>query len=235
MTTSLKPAANALSRHKREQPKDPDDWYVEEAFCVHVLLDVLEELGLLSPGRPGTVLDPHAGMGTIPGVCCARGLCDVTGSDLRDRGFPGVTGGVDFHGLPAYAAQSHNWVITNPPYFGGAGPLATLERAAAVARDGIALLVNMPFLAGQSRHVVFARPAPGWAVSDVVILSMRPSMPPGAALVAGAVKQRGGKEDFCWVVLRPRDRVDGAARIHWRMPRPEHTPPGRGLKRSGTP
>ncbi|MGQ9370554.1 hypothetical protein [Azospirillum sp. A39] len=225
------PAPNAIARHKTATPPDPDGWYVEEPFAVHCLLDVLAELGLLSPGRPGTILDPCAGMGTIPAACRARGLVDVTAADLRDRGFPGVAGGIDFLGLPAYPPGSFDWVISNPPYFGGAGVLRALERAVPVARDGVALLVNVPFLASQERCPVFnGQPAPGCSISDVVILSMRPSMPPGTELAAGRVKQTGGKEDYCWVIWR---HGHGARHptIHWRLPRPEHTPPNRGKRR----
>lgn len=190
------PSANAINRHaahdkrgKTPRPLDPLDWFVEEAFAVRGLLDWL---------RPtGVALDPCAGMGTIPRVARDWGL-ECLASDVADRGYDGVTPRVDFLLPGSYPAGAVDWVITNPPYFSGKGPRDFLEPALDVARVGVALLVNLPFLTGQRRHAFHTRSP----LAHVLILSRRPSMPPGALLASGEVKQEGGKEDYCWLVYR---------------------------------
>lgn len=217
LKSALAPAVNAAARHRPSRAraeKDPYDWYVEEPHAVHCLLDVLEELGC----RPTGVLDPFAGMGTIPAACRERGI-PARGSDVADRGCADVAGGIDFLGIPPYAPGSADWIVTNPPYYSGRGPVAALVPALRTARIGVAFLVNLPFLCSQGRHPFFHRHRP----SDIVILSMRPSMPPGALLAARAVKQTSGKEDYCWIVWRHDAGRTGTV-THWRLPRPEHRP-----------
>lgn len=183
----------ALLRHRTgDYERHAEDWYVEPAWCWDVLFDRIAFYG--------TILDPACGGGTGLERSAAHGYLAI-GSDIVDRGCGGQT--FDFL-APDYPYRAEN-VVCNPPY----------RLAAEFARKGlqigakrVALLVPLPFLASQGRYSLFAESP----VSHVVVLSKRPSMPPGGQEIAAT----GGKEDYCWVVWS-RDR---AARpvILWGMP-----------------
>jgi hypothetical protein len=195
-------AKNAHNRHKTEWVHDPCDWYVEEPWCVDLLIDSL--------GLTGTVLDPACGRGTIVEVCRRRGL-DTTGSDLVDRGYPSCVAPVDFTLAGAWPQESFDHVVTNPPYYRSRGTVAFLEAGLRVARRSVSVLAPLPFLASQSRNPWFR----GLPISHVLILSQRPSMPPGALLEAGAIRQAGGKEDYVWIVASHGHR--GLPVVDWVM------------------
>ncbi|MGQ9367712.1 hypothetical protein [Azospirillum sp. ST 5-10] len=183
-------AKNALNRHgSAAYEHDPHDWYVEEPWCTDELLRAVD--------FAGTVLDPACGMGRIVEACRRHGL-DAIGSDLVDRGYRHCTPLVDFTLPGAWPAGSFDNVICNPPYYSGKGSVAFVEAGLRVARRRVAALVPLPFLAGQRRHALYRR---AWPVSHVLVLSRRPSMPPGRLLVEGSVTQKGGKEDYVWIVL----------------------------------
>lgn len=180
---TLRPARNAINRHATRRPAakravdNPHDWLIEDYWCTEALLD------------------PAAGSGRILAVCRSRGM-EATGSDLVDRGCGAVTP-VDFTRAGAWPPDSFDNIITNPPYYGGEGAVAFIERALVVARRAVAALVNLAFLASQGRYPLWRR----WPCSHLVILSRRSSMPPGALLMAGEVEPRGGKEDYVWAVF----------------------------------
>ncbi len=44
--------------------------------------------------------------------------------------------------------------------------------------------------------MLFAEKPPAF----ILVLSRRPSMPPGELLAAGQVEQKGGMHDYCWCV-----------------------------------
>lgn len=187
MSNPLPIAENAINRHKAGgYEHDPHDWYVEEPWCADVLLDAVD--------FEGTILDPACGGGRIVETCRRRGF-DAVGSDLIDRGYAHCTPRIDFTLPGAWAPGSFDNIISNPPYYSGKGPVAFIDAGLAVARRRVAALVALPFLAGQRRNPWF-RALP---VSHVLVLSRRPSMPPGHLL--GSVAQKGGKEDYVWIVL----------------------------------
>lgn len=221
------PSVSAIHRHKGkyaargEGGKDPLDWFVEEEWCADVVIDVINRWH----GPVESLLDPCAGRGTIPSRARALGV-DARGSDVADRGFADVEGRIDFLLPGAHPPNSVDWVVFNPPYWSGRGAALFLAPALATARIGVAMLVNLPYLAGQDRYLLF-RNTP---LTDVVILSIRPSMPPGALLVSGAVEQRGGKEDYCWLVFRhgAKGPPDVPPRTHFEVP--SALPEGKGMK-----
>ena len=178
--------------------RDGLDWYVEPSWCVDVLLDALA----LPAGT--TVLDPACGMGTIPEACNARGICAV-GSDIADRGY-GFTGR-DF--LARDVPLFPDAIITNPPY----GKASEFVREARwLANKLVAVLIRLDFLASKTRHILFRATPP----ARVLVLSKRPSMPPGQALIDGTAKRGGGQHDFCWIVW-DRER-SGPTEIEWLLP-----------------
>lgn len=199
---SLPVATNALSRHRSgDYAHDPHDWYVEEAWCTEGLADAVP--------FGGTVLDPACGSGRIVDVFRRRGF-DAVGSDLVDRGYPHCTPRVDFTLPGSWPAGSFDNVVSNPPYYSGKGSVVFLEHGLVVARRRVAVLVPLPFLAGQRRHALFT----ALPVSHVLVLSRRPSMPPGALL--GQVEQKGGKEDYCWIVCTHGHQ--GPPSLGWLLP-----------------
>lgn len=159
------------SEHARD--RWDNDFYVEPASCVHSLFDTVHFYG--------SIHDPCCGHGNVVTVAKQRWL-EATGSDLRDRGF-GETG-IDFF---ADSRPRRN-IISNPPY-------NLLEQfihhALAVAERKVAVVVRLPFLAGQKRLQSLYRVHKPMAV---IVLSKRPSMPPGGT----DIPARGGTSDYCW-------------------------------------
>jgi hypothetical protein len=160
-------------RHS-EFDRDGDDWYVEPEWCVEIL----------KPRVPfiGKIHDPCCGMGTIPKVLCG------TGSDIVDRGY----------GYPQRDFLSdetvYDNIVTNPPY-GIAQQI--IEHALKTTKRRVAALVQVKFLASQKRHRLFTRDE----TERVIMLSRRPSMPPGRLLLEHGEEIRGnGSLDFCWVI-----------------------------------
>ena len=165
------------------------DWYVEDATCVGKLFDAIE--------FAGAIHDPACGGGNIPKVAAARGFVSG-GSDLVDRGFG--TGGVNF--LDDETPREN--IVSNPPYV-----LAEkfVQHALKVARGRVAVLVRLAFLEGQARRRRLFIPHPP---EHVLVLSTRPSMPPGDR----AIEAKGGKVAYAWVVWHRRI-VGGAPVLRW--------------------
>lgn len=161
--------------HARE--RWPDDWYVEPAWSVDLLFDHVR--------FSGAIHDPCCGCGTIPKVAAARGYF-AGGSDLVDRGFGEAP--VDF--LQDFTRRDN--LVFNAPYRLNEPFIAhALDRS----DRGVAALVRMPFLAGQRRlQTLFGKIPP----ESVVVLSRRPSMPPGGT----DIPAKGGTTDYAWIVWR---------------------------------
>jgi hypothetical protein len=204
----LKQAANSMNRHRTTWVKSPHDWYVEEAWCSDLLIDAVPHWA------GGTVLDPSCGSGLVVEAFRRRGF-DAIGSDLIDRGYEHCWPGVDFSLPGAWPPGSVDYVASNFPYYSGAGTRQFTLNALAVARKGVAILAPVPFLASQERYAWFK----GLPASLILIMSARPSMPPGELLQAGRVKQHGGKEDYCWIVFEHGHQ--GRPQFDWIMPSEE--------------
>ncbi|CAM3238571.1 MULTISPECIES: hypothetical protein [Sphingomonas] len=174
-----------------------DDWYVEPQWCVEQLADAI------AFEHRTIIWDPCCGRGTIPDAFRSKGYV-AYGSDIVDRGCAHFLGAYDVLGpsLPgALAGFSDVSAVTNPPF----------KIAEAIARQllakplrRVAILQQLSFLASQGRQSLFTDFPP----SDVLVLSQRPSMPPGHMIAdLGDRAFRGGTTDFCWIVwTRPHDR-----------------------------
>lgn len=185
--------ANTINRHvTQDYERDERDWYVEPSWCWRALFETVT--------IEGTVLDPACGGGTGLEWCAANGV-HALGSDIIDRGAGTWVG--DFL-APKYPLRADN-IICNPPY------RLTVEfayQALLYARCKVALLVPLPFLCSQRRYGLFTETP----VAHVVVLSRRPSMPPGGQ----GIKATGGKEDYAWICW-DHDVVDAPV-IHWAKP-----------------
>jgi hypothetical protein len=176
-------------RAEHAKPRHTNDWYVEPASAVHSLFDVVQ--------FSGAIHDPACGCGTIPETARARGY-RTTGSDLIYRGW-GI-GDCDF----LTDETIHDNIVTNPPY-----KLAEefVRHGLEVSTGRVAVLVRISFLAGQRRRKELFEP---WPPEAVVVLSARPSMPPGELQ-----HTRGnGTADYCWVTWYV-GHIGGLTKLVW--------------------
>lgn len=175
----LIPGTRAPKAKHSGRDREALDWYREPRWAVEALFGTLPILG--------PVLDPAAGGGTIPDVARSRGI-EAWGTDLAHRDVPGVIGGHDF--LNQRTCLQPVDIVSNPPY---KHAVAWLHRSLEVASHRVCLLVRNDFLSSQDRYGLFK----GTPVEGVLILSRRPSMPPGPA---DPDEAKGGQHDFCWIV-----------------------------------
>lgn len=180
-----------MGERPSEYKRDLNDWYVEPVWSVEMLRD---RVGFL-----GGIHDPCCGMGTIPKVFGG------SGADLIDRGY----------GYPARDflrdTSTYDNIVMNPPYKTGQ---AMIEHALKQTRDRVAALVQLKFLASRRRHELFSRPD----LESVIVLSRRPSMPPGEELrKKGEAIRRNGSIDFCWVVWRRGVKLVNQPTMRWAL------------------
>ncbi len=173
-----------------------DDWYVEPRWCVEQLADAITFTG-------DVIWDPCAGGGTIPETFLARGK-RVRATDIVDRGYEHLAQVWDAT-TPcaplAIAPGERVDVVMNPP-FKLAEKIA--RRMLVLADHRVCMLQQLSFLASRGRQGLFAEFPP----SDILVLSHRPSLPPGHLIAEMGDKAfRGGTTDFCWIVwTKPHDR-----------------------------
>lgn len=183
-----------------------DDWYVEPRWCVEQLADAIDFDGRY-------IWDPCAGGGTIPAVFADHGL-PTFASDIVERradlldGLHDATDTCAPLWLPVGARVS---VVTNPPF--KFAEIIT-RRMLDLADHRVCILQQLSFLASAARYRLFSEFPP----SDILILSKRPSMPPGALIAElGDKAFRSGTTDFCWIGwTKPHDRE---TRVRWLAPR----------------
>ena len=178
-----------MGERPSEYLRDEHDWYVEPAWAVQALTDAIPTMH--------DVHDPCCGMGTICRTMYA------TGADLIDRGYGyPVRNFLDDENL-------YTNIVTNPPY---KRAQEIIEHAIAVTTRRVAALVQIKFLTSQRRHALFNKTF----FERVIILSRRPSMPPGKMLELHGEGIRGnGSMDFCWVVWNHAHR--GPASVEFAM------------------
>lgn len=169
--------------------REQHEHYVEPEWCSQRLFEVEK--------FDGSIWDPCCGFGRI--VKSARAANYVAqGTDIVIRS--------DLHGAPVnfleWDGNAKN-VVCNPPF-------DIFEKFAthALARPGVRKVAMI--------WLVRTLPAARWLrqtpLSKVLLLTPRPSMPPGHTITAGE-KPGGGKQDFCWLIW---DKAHtGPASIGW--------------------
>lgn len=170
------------------QARDPHDWYVEPAWCVEALAQHVRFIG--------HIYDPCCGEGTI---CRTLG---ASGSDIVDRGAPGA-GVFDFRDIVTPLVN----VVSNPPY---GQAVEFIEHFLPLVRGKLAVIQRLDFLASQRRYRLFERCPP----RRILILSRRPSMPPGGA----GLKAIGGQHDYCWLVWSAFAPAGAVTSLEWIKP-----------------
>jgi hypothetical protein len=188
--TNTKPLRGPL--RKREShlwARDPNDWYVEPPWCSERLFDVEQFLG--------EVWDPACGGGNIVLSARAKGLTAV-GSDLIGRGAGTVANFFDYE-------NACDNIVSNPP-FGVAERF--VKHALGLAHRTVAMLLPANWVQGDKR----SRWLETTPLRRVYFITPRPSMPPGAAIMAGE-KPGNGTTDYAWFVwLRG---YDGQVEVKW--------------------
>jgi hypothetical protein len=148
----------------------------------------------------GGVLDPACGIGRICAAAYRAGL-SATGTDLVLRG-AGVRQ-ADFLKWPP--GQTVANIVSNPP-FGIAEQF--VAHALTVARGKVAMLLPSKWVQGDER----SRWLETTPLRRVLFLTPRPSMPPGAVILAGN-KPGNGRTDYAWFVWQ--QGYSGQPSIGW--------------------
>jgi hypothetical protein len=175
----------SMSSRKSGYKKSEYEWYVETEYSVKNLLDTVQFSKLKG------IHDPCCGKGTIPKVCESYNY-NVTGSDIVDR----ANGKYPVKDIFSDNEAYDNF-ITNPPF---SYSEQVIEHCLNHVKWGgkVAILATEKFLFSQKRNKLFQ---PDTGMKHVVILSKRPSMPPGELLEAHGEAIRGsGSIDFVWLV-----------------------------------
>jgi hypothetical protein len=176
--------------------RDPLDWYIEPQSCVHTLFNVVQ--------FEGTIHDPCCGTGNIVKVARARGY-RASGSDIVDRGF-----GFPVHSFFDMEGPLDNCVC-NPPF---REAVRVVEHALRLVRSGglVAAIGQSKFLWSQRRVDLFDR------CERITILSTRPSMPKGEALLEfGEDIRGGGSIDYAWCIWRAGVVGPTDCKIEWML------------------
>ena len=173
--------------------RQAEDWYVEPEWCTELLLDAVD--------FEGSIHDPACGQGNITKVCDARGMTSF-GTDIVDRA------GLFFNGMIDFSTEPRSWarnIITNPPY-----KLAEkfIRHGLRIVPRKTAVLTRLEFLASQQRNALFTEHPP----TKILVLSRRPSMPPGE-LYDPDKEARGGTLDYCWIVWDKQS--DAPTTVEW--------------------
>lgn len=159
--------------------RHPDDWYVEPEWCSERLFEV--------EPFPLRIFDPACGLGRIVKAARAAGF--------KARGFDKVRrsdyceGEADFLKWCGLIPEA---IVSNPPF---KVAVEFAAKALEVAEKKVALLLPTLWLHGDERSRWLAQTP----LEKVLIITPRPSMPPGPVIEAG-IAPGGGKNDFSWFI-----------------------------------
>ncbi len=162
--------------------RHPQDWYVEESWVDHRFFE--EET------FEGSIYDPACGLGRIIEAARAAGYNDVWGEDLVSRSMF-CDRAVDFLSEEAGRPAPDN-ICCNPPF---RKSREFVIRAREIAKRKVAMILPLSWISGDRRSRWLQRTFP----RRVLIITPRPSMPPGPVILAG-LKARGGRTDFAWYI-----------------------------------
>ena len=206
-------AAEAEKKDAHLWARHPQDYYVEPSWCSERLFATVV--------FQGTVVDPACGSGNIvrAGRQHARKHGPYDSHMTKVLGYDLVSRCRECAAEEDFLAQDFETdnIISNPP-FGLCGK-ATKKSAHMVdfefvrkaldnATRKVALLLPLPWMTGADK-AKFLQSTP---LAQVLVLTPRPSMPPGPVIEAG-IAPGGGTEDFAWFIW---DRAHkGAPTLGW--------------------
>jgi len=130
----------------------------------------------------GWIYDPACGFGRIVESATAAGL-KAYGSDLADRDY-GIRRDFFKHN------KRHDNIVTNPPF----------DQLEAFARHAVELSKCKTAVIAPTARLNAARWLRELPLRRILLLTPRPSMPPGHVVKSGG-KTTGGKQDYCWLIF----------------------------------
>ncbi len=172
--------------------REENEHYVEEHWCSRRLFDVEK--------FEGHIVDPACGFGRVVKSAALAGY-SAAGSDVVSRapGYPVLN-------FFSSTEENDNYV-SNPPF---KQFKAFALHALVHSRRKVALIWQVPRL----NAARWLRQTP---LQTIWLMTPRPSMPPGWAIMAGNMpngdKPGGGTQDYCWLVWDKRHT--GSATINW--------------------
>ena len=205
--------------------RHPYDWYCEEEWVTGQLF---RHLGWFAEEKAAgqVIWDPCAGYGRTCTNFAAEGFrCYL--SDIVDNvdwslipSEPG-DGEVTFFSanfLEVRRAPAPCSIVCNPPYSYIKGIAEAFARhALQLASRRVCMLLPIKWLSSQARFRLFMQDHPP---AQVLVLTQRPSMPPGDRIeLMGNRAFRGGMIDYCWIVWDvTRPTLPGETRAIWLPP-----------------
>jgi hypothetical protein len=192
-------SATAKNVHVFE--REPHGHYVEPQWCSTRLFEV-ESLG----APCARVLDPACGWGRILRAAKAVGYSPI-GSDIVDRldrqGLERVPFHVcDFlHESPVRSVWS---IVCNPPF----------DHVESFVRHALKIATFKVAMIFLLRRLPAARWLRHLPLESILLMTPRPSMPPGAWIADGN-NPSGGSQDFCWLIFNKQAVITGTPRLRW--------------------
>jgi hypothetical protein len=164
--------------------KDPHGHYVEPSWCSERLF---EEIDFGS----APLHDPACGWGTITRAANRAGFSRVTGSDIVDRKNHKLGLAFRKENFLKQTDPFRGTIVCNPPF-----DLIQefVEHSIRIGARHIAMIMLV-------RRLNAARWLQALPLRRVMLLTPRPSMPPGSWISKGN-KPGGGTQDFCWIYLQ---------------------------------
>ncbi len=184
---------------QRFEPKDSPDDFPTPPWATRALIEHV--IGSPESLRSKTCLEPACGRGYMS-KSLGEYFGQVDSADAYHYGFAPVR---DFLTYP-YEAQSHDWVITNPPF-----RLAEefVERAMVVAREGVAIIARTVFLesVGRFESIFSKTPPTKFAQFSERVPMVKGRVDPKASTATG----------YAWFVWE-KGADDGHPRLMWVPP-----------------
>lgn len=174
-------AKRALNAHL--WTRHPDDWYVEEHWVDHRLFE--------HERFEGSVCDPACGLGRIVQAAQLAGFGRTAWGQDKVKRSPYCVRLADFLSDDFQGRWPDN-IVSNPPFKLSREFVAKAHK---VASRKVAMLLPLGWISGDKR----SRWLEDTRRRRVLILTPRPSMPPGPVVEAG-LPARGGKTDFAWYI-----------------------------------
>lgn len=195
MVRTPSPIAPTRPLNARIWKRDPHEYYVEEHWCSSRLFDEVT--------FEGTIYDPACGSGRIVRSARAAGH-KAYGTDIIRRS--SVCRDIyDFRDPWPRGRPKPQNIVSNPPFKISE---TFVDLALDRCKRRVAMILPHTWLTGD-KHSRWLEKKP---LRLVLMMTPRPSMPPGHIIEAGH-RPTGGKKDFDWFIFEPDYRGD--ATIGW--------------------